>query len=270
MRPVLHIGLMLVLQHATCVDGRRRGVPSVEATGIDDEGMPTHWSKKKKAEIQAASDAEAHERRRRQAAGLPLLPLFPTHATECNGRACRPGEGNLRHSTERGVNGQFRYKQWTQPYEHREAYVQSRSRRPPHRPDAAHYAELTRIAKGVAVNRLVLVTAADWDYRALAWNWLAHVRQFGHTNAVILSMDRELHRALTSAGATSFDNSANLDAWNRTCLQRHIQAVRTERHLAMAALVASGLDVLLTCAPAIPPRLDVRPIRPCRPRFDAR
>ena len=119
---------------------------------------------------------------------------------------------------------------------------------------AAHYAELTRIAQAVAVDKLIVVTAADWDYRALAWNWLAHVRQYGHTNAVVLSMDRELHLALTSAGATSFDNSANLDAWNRTCLQRHIQAVRTERHLAMAALAASGLDVLLTCAPPPWPR----------------
>ena len=33
--------------------------------------------------------------------------------------------------------------------------------------------------------------------------------------------------------------------WNRTRLQRHIQQAEAERHLAAAALAASGLDVLL-------------------------
>ena len=239
--------MLLALLDLRLIEARRRNrLAAAPKEQIVDEGMPAHWSRKKKAEIKAATDAEEHERKRRAAAGLQPLPLFPTHETVCGGRSCRPGEGNLRHSTERGANGQFRYKQWTQPYEHREAFVQSRSRRAPHGPDAAHYGELTRLAKGIAADKLVLVTAGDWDYRSLVWNWLAHVRSFGHTNALVLSMDHELHQALSGAGAVSFDDSANLDAWNRTCLQRHIQAVRTERHIALAALVASGLDVLMT------------------------
>ena len=45
---------------------------------------------------------------------------------------------------------------------------------------------------------------------------------------------------------TAFDGSANLDAWNRTRVSRHIQRAEAERHMAAAALAASGLDVLLT------------------------
>ena len=142
----------------------------------------------------------------------------------------------MKHSTEKGVGGEWRYKQWTQPYEHREWYVQSRSRKMPHVPDAAHYGELVRLGKGLATDKLVLVTSGDWDYRAvlpqptasepmavpclhsltashasplmghaleslrscqLVWNWLAHVKQFGHTNGLVLSMDNQLHAALS-------------------------------------------------------------------------
>jgi len=77
------------------------------------------------------------------------------------------------------------------------------------------------------------------------------VRAAGHGNGLVVSMERQLHDALVAHGAASFDNSANLAAWNGTCLQRHIQAVRMERHVAAAALVASGLDVLATDASAV-------------------
>ena len=59
-------------------------------------------------------------------------------------------------------------------------------------------------------------------------------------------MDRELAAELKRRGIPSVDNSANLNAWNSTCLQRHIGRVRHERLLGLAALVAAGLDVLHT------------------------
>ena len=57
-----------------------------------------------------------------------------------------------------------------------------------------------------------------------------------------------LHLDLRRRGIPSFDDSANLNAWNATCLQRHIQQVRMERVLCIGALVASGMDVLHTDA----------------------
>ena len=245
--------LLLFADVHTLVDARRRRriVPVEDDETLDSEGFPKSWSEAKRREIRLASEAEARERKRRAEHGLKLLPMFPTHTTSCDGRLCRPGEGNIKHETEKGVGGSWRYKQWQQPYEHREWYVQSRSRKMPHGPDAAHYGELVKLAKGVARENLVLVTSGDFDYRVLIWNWLLHVKQFGHSNSVVLSLDRQLHEALIRARVTSFDNSANLEAWNRTCLQRYIQAVRTERHVAVAALVASGLDVLLADATAV-------------------
>ena len=52
-------------------------------------------------------------------------------------------------------------------------------------------------------------------------------------------MDRELAAELKRRGIPSVDNSANLNAWNSTCLQRHIGRVRHERLLGLAALVAA-------------------------------
>jgi len=37
-------------------------------------------------------------------------------------------------------------------------------------------------------------------------------------------MERALHELLLRRGVPSFDGGALLAAWNRTCLQRHIQA----------------------------------------------
>ena len=157
------------------------------------------------------------------------MPLFAEHKTVCNGRACRPGEGNTRHARDsRGV-----FKQWEQPYEHREAFVQSRTRRLPHQPDEAHYSELVREARRVQSDGLVLMTAGDWDYRELVLNWVMHVHR-QHSNAVVIAMETELYAELRRRRIPVADNSANLNAWNSTCLQRHIQAVRMERHLAVA------------------------------------
>ena len=72
----------------------RRQRPAVD--NEIDEGLPAHWSKGKKAEVQKATDAEAIARRDRSNKGLSPLPMFPTHTTVCDGRPCRPGEGNLK------------------------------------------------------------------------------------------------------------------------------------------------------------------------------
>jgi hypothetical protein len=177
------------------------------------------------------------------------MPWFPTHSTRCGDRPCRPGEGNLRG-----------YRFWGQPYIHREDYVQSRIRRAPHPADPhAAYAGLCDVARRVHRGRVVLMAAGDWDFREVVHNWLWHAHRFHYTNALVLSMDAELHDELRRRGQPSFDDSANLAEWNITCLQRHIQQVRMERVLALAALVADGFDVLATDATVVFVR-DVLPL----------
>ena len=58
-----------------------------------------------------------------------------------------------------------------------------------------------------------------------------HARRLGYHNALVLSMDTELHTELKRRHLPTANNAANLDRWNTTCLQRHIQAVRMERQL---------------------------------------
>ena len=156
------------------------------------------------------------------------MPWFPTHEIYCaNGRLCRPGEGNLKG-----------YRFWGQPYIHRESYVQSRHRTQPHEPNPqAEYSKLASLARRVQKENLVMMAAADWDFRRIILNWIIHAHRLGYTNALVLSMDVELDADLRRRGLPSVDNSANLDAWNTTCLQRHVQRVRTERVLAVAALL---------------------------------
>ena len=190
--------------------------------------------------------------------GVPMkvavkMPWFPTHDTVCNGRPCRPGEGNLKHERERKLTPRgWRYKQWSQPYIHREAWVQHRSRDLPHFPDpTTTYAALVAAARRVATDNLVLVTAGDWDYRELVINWVAHTRKLRYRNALVLSMDRELSEELGKRRVAFADLSEQLQHWNNTCLQRHIQAVRSERHLAVAALLRAGIDVFLSDATTV-------------------
>ena len=186
--------------------------------------------------------------RRREA---EVMPWFPTHATICGGQRCRPGEGNLKHVRENTDRG-WRYKQWTQPYIHREAWVQSRSREMPHAPDpATKYAQLVGVAKSVASKGLVVMTSGDWDYRGLVLNWLLHARRLHWSNTLVLAMDRELYDELMRRQIAVSDHSGLVNEWNDTCLQRYIQRVRMERHLAVAALLGAGLDVLHTDATCI-------------------
>ena len=202
---------------------------ATQADAWDGQVWPTRPPTEREARDSGASLARA-----------ATMPWFPTHSVRCGSRACRPGEGNLKG-----------YRHWAQPYLHREAYVQSRVRRAPHGPDARGYAGLVREAQRVAIDGLVVVAAADFDYRELVLNWVMHAHQLGYANSLVLSMDVELHADLVARNVPSFDNSALLDEWNATCLTRHIQRVRMERHLGLAALVSAGLDVLHTDATAV-------------------
>lgn len=178
------------------------------------------------------------------------MPWFPTHATVCEGRPCRPGEGNLKHVREKGAGGGWRYKQWTQPYIHREAWVQHRGRAVPHAPDPqTTYAALAQAARRVAADNLVIVTAGDWDYRELVLNWVAHAHKWRYHNALVLAMDRELSDELQRRRIPFADLSAQLQRWNETCMQRHIQAVRTERHVAVAAVSSRGTSMPIELPP---------------------
>ena len=215
--------LLLILEPTACYARKRRQRLVEEGAEDVDEGDTSTWSQHKRDEIQKATEAEAYARRQREKAGLAPLPLFPTHTTVCSGgRPCRPGEGNMKG-----------YQMWFQPYEHREGFVQSRSRRMPHRPEPQNYAELVSEARRVQTDGLVIVTSGDWDYREIVLNWVMHVHR-QHSNAVVIAMETELYAELRRRRIPVADNSANLNAWNSTCLQRHIQAVRMERHLAVA------------------------------------
>ena len=49
----------------------------------------------------------------------------------------------------------------------------------------------------------------------------AHKLQYSH--ALVIAMDTELHDDLKRRRIPTADNSANLRAWNNTCLQRYVQ-----------------------------------------------
>ena len=223
----LHTMFVLLL----IVTGARRGRTAASPDDFDKiEVFPTRPPTSKEAKDSGASLADAMR-----------MPWFPWHKTQCGDRPCKPGEGNLKG-----------YRFWGQPYIHREDYVQSRKRYAPHGPDAnTTYAHLIRMAAKVQLNSMVIVAAADWDWREIIMNWFIHNHRLGYYNSLALSMDTDLHRDLRKRNLPSYDDSAQLDAWNVTCLQRHIQRVRMERLLCVAALVSGGFDVLHTDATAV-------------------
>lgn len=167
---------------------------------------------------------------------LAAKELPPIHTTVCGSRTCRPGEGNP--TVTHGEN----------PFEFPVA-PEAMKRGPPHEPDpkSAQYAPLVAAAKAIAHqhHHLVIMTAADFDYRELAENWYRAVKRFSG-NALVYALDQQAHEHLVARGVASVDGSANVDAWNATRLVRHIQRAEAEKHLAAAALAAAGLDVLLT------------------------
>ena len=222
--------LVLIVASLVTASARRGRRALQQTDGAEDDAPQRAPTRKEASDSGASLDVAMH------------MPWLPTHRTQCDGgRACGPGEGNLKG-----------YKMWGQPYIHREAWVQAKSRRPPHPPDpTTHYAGLVQVARRVARDRLVVMAAADWDFRQIVLNWYHHLRAVDMTNALVLSMDAELHAHLRMRGVPSADNTDNVQAWNTTCLQRHVQRVRMERQLALAALVGAGFDVLHTDATVV-------------------
>ena len=86
--PDMRSVILLALHLGSCHARKRYQI-------VEEDGS-VGWTRAKRVEIEKASAAEAHERHRREKAGLAPLPPFPTHATVCNGRPCRPGEGNMK------------------------------------------------------------------------------------------------------------------------------------------------------------------------------
>ena len=161
----------------------------------------------------------------------------------CNGRTCLPGEGNpvVTHSENRFYKAP--------------PNMNSLLHVPPHAPDPAspQYAPLVAAASAAAAAarrgaaKLVVFCAADFDFRELAENWYSAARKASpNAGALVYAADADAYAYLIARRVRAVDGSANFDAWNRTRLQRHIQAVDGEKHIAAAAIAAAGLDVLLT------------------------
>ena len=167
----------------------------------------------------------------------------PMHATICGGRACRPGEGNLKG-----------YQHWMQPYEQL-PLDRSLAQTAPHgwgrgSPfPASHYAELVAGARRAAASAgYVALAAADFDYRELAHNWHRAAVLAGMDNALVYALDAEACEYLRARGVPFANGTANLEAWRATRLTRHLQRALAERHMAAAAIAHGGVDVLLTDA----------------------
>ena len=161
-----------------------------------------------------------------------VVAANPADKTVCDGRACRPGEGNAQGITH-GSN----------PFDFRGGSIKST----PHEPDPASplYAPLAAAAKDAAFKGLVYMCAADYDFREIASNWMRAFVRLGLKNALVYALDAEAHAHLTARGVRSVDGSLAMADFNRTRLARHIQRAEAERHLAAAAVAASGVDVLL-------------------------
>ena len=178
----------------------------------------------------------------------------PMHKTICAGRTCRPGEGNL-----------VGYEHWKQPYEPPpEDIVRSLSKRPVHEPTREYYAGLIDAATLVQEGGLVLLAAADFDYREMALNWQRAARRTGIDNALVHCLDDEAYGWLKARDVPVSNGTATMLAWARTKFGRHIQRSLAERHMAAAALVGAGMDVLLCDTTAVVVR-DVRPFFKAQP-----
>ena len=47
-----------------------------------------------------------------------------------------------------------------------------------------------RVARSVQRDNLVVMAAADFDFRYIVLNWAHHLRRVGCTNHLVLSMDK--------------------------------------------------------------------------------
>lgn len=135
---------------------------------------------------------------------------------------------------------------WVQPFpivDH-----SNKSAELPHQPESPCYRPFVERAHKVAVNKLIILTSGDFDYREILLNWARHVHKLRYTNMLVLSMDTRLADFLTKRRIPTFDDSPQLAAWKTTRLQRHIQQVVMERIIALGSLSAAGLNVLHTDA----------------------
>ena len=52
---------------------------------------------------------------------------------------------------------------------------------------------------------------------------MLHAHKLQYSHALVIAMDEELYADLRRRRIPTADNSANLRAWNNTCLQRYAQ-----------------------------------------------
>ena len=123
---------------------------------------------------------------------------------------------------------------------------------------ALFYTELIAAAERVHEDRVVVLAAADFDFRELAENWYLAARRARISNALLYALDAEAAAHFVARAIPTANGTANLNAWSATRLQRHLQRALAERHMAAAALVHGGFDVLLTDVSAVL----LRPIAP--------
>lgn len=169
----------------------------------------------------------------------------PMHKVICGDRACRPGEGNLKG-----------YGHWSQPYEHFDVdkSLLKKKNAPGWTEDsfpADRYAQLIARATAVSRENVVILTAADFDFRETAENWYAFAVRAGATNALVHSLDAEAYAYFQSRGIPSSNGTTSMEAWEGSRLRRHIQRALAERHMAAAALLHSGFDVFMMDATAV-------------------
>jgi len=158
--------------------------------------------------------------------------IEPMHKTVCDGRPCRPGEGNLKG-----------YEHWKQPYEP-PSLVGRPKKTPPL--ELFDHSALVAAARPLAqAHRFVVFAAADYDYREMAENWYLATKRAGMANGLVYCLDSEAYIYLTAKGVPSANGTANMAVWSTSRLVRHIQRALAERHMALAALVAAGLDALM-------------------------
>jgi len=194
----------------------------------------------------------------------------PMHKTVCGDHACRPGEGNLKG-----------YTHWSQPYEHKDTDKSISKYAPDWNGNmfpSERYQPIVTLAASKARDGLIIFAAADFDYRENVLNWYRLANNAGVGNAIVHSLDDEALVFFEANGVPASNGTASMDAWRRSRLSRHIQRALAERHMAAAALVNAGLNVLMMDATAVlvrdprpflstlPPAVDVAAMRGgCRP-----
>ena len=165
-------------------------------------------------------------------------PPLVLHSPTCGDSLCRPGQGNL-----------VGYEHWKMPVglqEHWQSLNESRGVAHKPDPESSHYMPLVLAARRVASHNLVVMAAADVDYRFLAVNWHRSTTRSGMDNALVYCLDKELYAYLLERAVPCFNGTDNMLGWVATRLKRHLQHVEAEKFTAATALAAAGLDVLLT------------------------